>query len=301
MPTISDVFCEGYGDFALQSSDGVTFYFPSFLLSYISPVFKDMIAAGDTANKNDTEPAETSHTTYDPIKRVELTEHSRAIDAFLRHIDPNQSTPVLGEYEIRYLLEAGRKYQVPTIATWFEAEATKRVLSPHDPDPDVGQSLLTRKPALVISLAMEYNIKPLAQRAIQYRAGHTSLGRDDIGMGEKAWSHICYFRQRRTELYLKVLRELSSMPPERNSDGREASSTCGECKYQRSTWMIDIVEAILENPRWEVFSDIIGSRLLSCSGPRSDCQIWVSQAKSLANNKKYEINREETKTPWLER
>jgi hypothetical protein len=42
-PTISSKFPEGYGDFAIQSSDNSICYFPSQVLSHVSSVFRDML------------------------------------------------------------------------------------------------------------------------------------------------------------------------------------------------------------------------------------------------------------------
>jgi hypothetical protein len=52
--TYSKEFPEGYGDFEFKSKDGVIFHFPRFLLSHVSPVFKDMFQLGDGAPKQDT-------------------------------------------------------------------------------------------------------------------------------------------------------------------------------------------------------------------------------------------------------
>jgi hypothetical protein len=42
----SEAFGEGYGDFIIESSDGIFFHVSSFLLGYISPVFRDMFSLG---------------------------------------------------------------------------------------------------------------------------------------------------------------------------------------------------------------------------------------------------------------
>lgn len=50
---VSEKFGASYGDFITQTSDGVLFYFPKHLLSYLSPVFKDMFDMGKESNRQD--------------------------------------------------------------------------------------------------------------------------------------------------------------------------------------------------------------------------------------------------------
>ncbi|PVG00430.1 hypothetical protein CPB86DRAFT_729615 [Serendipita vermifera] len=111
-PKDSERFPKTYGDFAIQSSDAVICYFPRHLLMYMSPVFKDMIEI----------------TTYSkpPIPRdgspVKVTEPCTILEEFLSHLDPKCINHTINQETIQGVLEASRKYQVPEIIRWFEAE-----------------------------------------------------------------------------------------------------------------------------------------------------------------------------------
>lgn len=87
----SERFPEGYGDFVLQSSDGVQFHVPKYIMSHSSPVFKDMFSL--------CEPGENS---TDPLP---LPHESTTLDLFLCHIDPCQSKPQFNIDNVANLLE----------------------------------------------------------------------------------------------------------------------------------------------------------------------------------------------------
>jgi hypothetical protein len=65
---------EGYGDFAIQSSDNGICYFPSQVLSHVSSVFHDMLAVA---------------TPDEGRIFVQIDESLQDLENFLTHIDPN--------------------------------------------------------------------------------------------------------------------------------------------------------------------------------------------------------------------
>lgn len=268
----SETFCKGYGDIAFQSSDGVVFHLSSFLLAYMSPIFKDMIDLGAKARSQ----AGIEHQT-EPI--VQLTEDSETLDLLFRHIDPKQIPLPLDERTIRKLLEAARRYQVPSVMAWFEVEVTKKVPYSNSQNLDAGASLLSRHLALVVSLALKCNLKALAEKAILYRVGCFPVQKGDDEMGPDAYHQICLLRQKRLNKYMELIRKLSNLPPDHRTPSHEDILRCRQCKYQRSSWIVDIMEAVLKAPKWETFENSLHSRSLSCSGPRSECQGWVLQVK----------------------
>ncbi|KAG8805285.1 hypothetical protein FRC17_005591 [Serendipita sp. 399] len=169
----SKIFCEGYGDFKLQSSDGVIFFFPKWLLSYSSPVFQDMFQLGESNSDEQQKEREVDAQTAlvvaatsistTPQPSIQVTEDALILDLVLRHIDPRQVIAPIHEATIERLLEAARKYQLTPIMSWFEAEAVKHVEYPENPTP--GRSLMAYNPLLVLALATEYDLVHLAQRA----------------------------------------------------------------------------------------------------------------------------------------
>ncbi|KAG8810516.1 hypothetical protein FRC17_002904 [Serendipita sp. 399] len=110
--TTSPEFPQGYGDFKLISSDNVTFHFSKFLLSYQSSVFEGMFSAGaSSAHQSD---------------ELQLTEDSATLECLLRYLDPKKTPipPTIDNAEP--LLEACRKYDLPTVAQrWEEHLMTK--------------------------------------------------------------------------------------------------------------------------------------------------------------------------------
>ncbi|PVF96029.1 hypothetical protein CPB86DRAFT_663839, partial [Serendipita vermifera] len=103
----SETFPEGYGDFAFQSSDGVIFHFPQFLLSFVSPVFKDMFELGTTVTNEEI---------------LTLSENAKTLDILLHLIDPTKEPPPLDWTCVEDVLNAGDKYQVSGVLGWFQRE-----------------------------------------------------------------------------------------------------------------------------------------------------------------------------------
>lgn len=99
LPIVSSEFPEDYGDAKLKSSDGVLFHFPSFLLSYVSPV-----------------------------------ESYATLECLLRHIDPLKDTPPLDWNRVEGLLAAAEKYQITSVFRWFEREAALALTTGRAPD-----------------------------------------------------------------------------------------------------------------------------------------------------------------------
>jgi hypothetical protein len=106
-PKYAENFPEGYGDFAFQSSDGVIFHFPKFLLSFVSPVFKDMYDMVDSAASDEI---------------LKLTEDAETLDSLLRVIDPTKDSPSLIQGVVERLLNAADKYQIDGVQSWHKKE-----------------------------------------------------------------------------------------------------------------------------------------------------------------------------------
>src|ERR1700761_8440010 len=118
-PRISKIFCEGYGDFALESSDKVVFYTSRFLLAYTPPVFCHMFNLAPPSKPSDPSEGVESETPYS-IQPIQVTEDALTLDLLLRHVDPKQVPAPISERDIAKLLEGARKYQLGNIMLWFE-------------------------------------------------------------------------------------------------------------------------------------------------------------------------------------
>ncbi|PVF93741.1 hypothetical protein CPB86DRAFT_876895 [Serendipita vermifera] len=150
LPTHSNEFPEGYGDFVFKSSDGVIFHFPRFFLSHVSPVFKDMFASSGTTQDQET---------------PTLTKDYATLECFLRHIDPAKEAPQLDWERVTDVLQAAEKYQVNNIFKWSEREVELSFTSSQYP------ALPSRYPALpnpmlCLALARRYDLQTTAQLSL---------------------------------------------------------------------------------------------------------------------------------------
>ncbi|KAG8796927.1 hypothetical protein FRC17_007904, partial [Serendipita sp. 399] len=100
----SEEFPAGYGDFNLVSSDGVVFSISRTFLSYVSPIFRDMLELG-----------------HNEIE-LQVVEGSKILDQFLRFFDPLKNLLHIEWETVDALLEAARKYQVERIFTYWEQQ-----------------------------------------------------------------------------------------------------------------------------------------------------------------------------------
>ena len=98
-------FDDPQADLILQSSDEVHFRVFKLILSLASPIFKDMFSI----------PSPPSKKPDDEVQVVHLTEHSTALDVFLRHMYPVRSPNGDKLLYASILAEFARKYQVESL------------------------------------------------------------------------------------------------------------------------------------------------------------------------------------------
>ncbi|KIM31522.1 hypothetical protein M408DRAFT_327708 [Serendipita vermifera MAFF 305830] len=154
--THSTIFPPGYGDFALQCSDGVVCHFPRYLLGYLSGFFKDMF---ELPNSNESVQSTNS---------LVLTEPSKTIELLLQYMDPKIGTAVIEQDTTVDLLEAARKYQVPTVTTRFQEELLLKrayVLSQNR-----GSSLPVENPLLIFYCALRFDLPDVGRLALKILA-----------------------------------------------------------------------------------------------------------------------------------
>ncbi|KAG8754485.1 hypothetical protein FRC14_005019 [Serendipita sp. 396] len=282
----SKIFCEGYGDFRLQSSDGVIFVFPQWLLSYSSPVFQDMFQLGDSKlevpkpiPEEDAQAATAALSSSSssltslpqPPTALQVTEDALTLDLVLRHIDPRQVVAHINEKTIEKLLEAARKYQLTAIMSWFEAEAVKHVEHPENPIP--GISLMTYNPLLVLSLATEYELPHLAQRAAcALIGGSSSLLHKDVNIRLNIYRRVHCLREQRVQWYHQRIGTIASKVF-RAKPVQPAVCSCGNT---RSAWIHLLTDVVLKSPHWKPFYDEVMNPVRRC---RPGCGDWGPQVE----------------------
>lgn len=248
--TVSKTFGEGYGDLALLSSDGIVFHFSSFLLAYSSPVFKDML---EIASKADNVIHQSQNLKGQPVP---LSEDAVTLDLLLRHIDPVATISPPQKPTIVKLLDAARKYQLPAVFKWFEAEATRGKIRRHGSSDD--KPLIEEDPMLILSLALDYEINDLAREALLSAVNGGPLEELESWGDVKYYRLVHRLRERRIKIFLGLVREISYT--EEYEDDESAmlgastiQNTVCKCLLYRSTWLLDITARIHHTPTWDNF------------------------------------------------
>jgi hypothetical protein len=301
----SETFHEGYGDFAIKSSDGVIFHMPSFLLSYMSPVFKDMFALGPPRGNHDqTQPQQ---------EPVCLTEDSKTLDLLFRHIDPKQTPQPLDEHTIPNLLEAANKYQVSFVMTWFDKEARASKQIRQDAQISPVDALISSNPTLVLSLASRYGLSSLAREALLIRLGGLPIEDEELILGLELYNLTRRLRRERLKLFMETIRKIADHRPEREEtqylSGSFKRSTnqikepgplkCSQCDYQRSSWIMSLVEAVQKGPTWESFSAVAKTPNPKCLTTNSECKGWFKYVSYIINPFESQIKAKESELPVI--
>ncbi|KIM31521.1 hypothetical protein M408DRAFT_327707 [Serendipita vermifera MAFF 305830] len=240
----STKFPPGYGDFALQCSDGIVCHFPRHLLGYMSGFFKDMFelpeSMGDVQST-------------DPLR---LTEPSETIELLLQYMDPKIKTPKFEQSTIVDLLEVARKYQVPTVTTWFREEIllTKTNLLFRIR----GFSLLLDSPLLILYCALRFDLPDVGQLALKILAccDITLLESSNLNIDLRHYLHIMSLRKNRIELLTSFVKELTEV--KQSSLGflfaPDASRIiCETCAAVRASWVFNLRDAIDREPSLNSF------------------------------------------------
>jgi hypothetical protein len=187
---------------------------------------------------------------------------------------------------IKPLLEAARKYQLPTILQWFEREVTN--VDASQAKPCERKPLIEKDPLFVLSLATEYGSEELVPKAILAAANGRPMEKIDDLVDIKHYRLIHLLRQKKIETYFALIQELAKL------NVSTESYRCSSCGTTYSTWLIRVTKAILEEPRWECFIDAIESHD-NCSAK------WSGKFKSHVWNeyKKAELYRQEHELPKI--
>lgn len=221
---------EGYGDCALESSDGVIFHFPRSLLIHSSTFFKSTL---------DTVP---STSTQQP--KVSIEEKSSLVKLLLVHIDPTMSKPHVTEETIEPLLSLSLKYGVPHIQRWLtECMLTGRV------DPVTGQetpALIRSKPLLILHFADKYDLKDVGKQALRevLKWPEDELEEGMESLPRPLEKYIRGVRKERTKRYQEYIDYLVIKATE---------LSCSDCASNRNEQFVNLERVAHERPCWDAF------------------------------------------------
>jgi hypothetical protein len=230
---ISSKFPEGYGDFSIQSSDDVVYYFPGAILSYISCVFRDMFKSAGSDER-----AKASET---PLK---ITEPIAILEVFLTHLDPEQLTPLIDPDTIEGLLQMADKYQTSKILRWFEREASMV----HGNIDSPGKPFMIAHPLITSSLACRFDLENIGRAALRELSGcaaqmvydHTTY------LDPRIYRELYVLRKRRVDRYVDWIRTLSGWTGE--------DLGCGHCTNHRGRWIWRMMRDVQNAPTWVTFT-----------------------------------------------
>ncbi|KAG8762815.1 hypothetical protein FRC20_008420 [Serendipita sp. 405] len=243
-------FPEGYGDFKLISSDGVVFHFPKFLLSYQSPVFEGMFAAGSAGAVSS--------------DGLQLTEDSNTLECFLRYLDPKKKFVPPEINLVEPLLEASRKYDVPRITERWEEQMMTRWKGV------LAETEETSRPMECLAIASRFNLDSLARVVLRelIKAPITDL-KSDMTFESRMFTHLILLRANRISWFdNKVASYLNATP----------LVNCSSSSYHQEmhrTLMVVIREFHLE-PSWKTINRHLNDWTCPCGHFKGSQELFNS-------------------------
>ncbi|KAG9056825.1 hypothetical protein FS842_009419 [Serendipita sp. 407] len=243
---VSKEFPPGYGDVALVTRDNCVFYFPRFLLSHTSPVFRDMLQSQN----------------YSIDNPLHVNEDRTTIDLYLHHIDPTKPTPNLDKDTIFGLLDASRRYQTPMISqTWLSDQLIAR--------DNTVNSVVREQPMVILNVGEEYNLPNVAQVALReiIMADATSLiNPQEHSISHGMWRHITRLRVERhkflsNHLIRLLLRTLQTTEPlyQASLFTLNSGPPCPRCIDAIGDLILEVSGLMAEAPSWERFERLLRS------------------------------------------
>ena len=247
----SPEFPAGYGDFKLISSDDVVFHFPRFLLSHVSPVFRDMFGVANSSS----EPPE-----------LKITEESTTINRLLRFFDPNKKILPIDYSDqtatVR-LFEAARKYQVDQVFDWWEKEIQVESVSKGWKELD--------NPMQVLALVSRYHLPQVARVALrQLISAPSSEMQSSISFESGLFYHLIQLREQRVRWYVDQLKAWLKLPrpglhPLRNF------YKCANCKaIQVEECILHLVALLSAHPSHRILQYKSRNKTCICLDPETD-------------------------------
>jgi hypothetical protein len=253
--TVSSKFPEGYGDFAIESCDGVVCYFPRQVLILTSEFFSDMF---NISEEGDTEQIDKA--------RVVVEEKSEDLELFLTHLDPRVLTPMIDPDTIEGLLHMAHRYRTDIVLRWFEREVVlhrvNRVTL------ESWESLLVTHPMEVLGIVVRFGLVGTIGIALKEVCG---CHRDHVTnkthyLSFPLYLEVCRLRQVRFQRYQALIDVLSKQRITTTIDFNSINSVfghrmsddsgvkvCMKCATKRGWWVLSIERAVQESPRWRSF------------------------------------------------
>ncbi|KAG8851291.1 hypothetical protein FRC20_001787 [Serendipita sp. 405] len=218
----SQNFPANYGDFRFISSDGVIFNFPRFLLSHVSPVFKDKL---ERRNKNTS-----------PESELRVTEDSFTLDQFLRFFDPNKKKLPLDMETMVRLLEAAGKYRVEQGFEYWEENMNIR-------HPQQVGSI--QQPMLCLALGSRFERQLATRLALRdlVKAPTDVIQQSTwIQVDGRMMSHLMLLRRDRVERMLLRLQEFQT----------GLNAECGKKHQDILKSIFTMLAQLVDEPSWSM-------------------------------------------------
>jgi hypothetical protein len=289
--TVSSLFPEGYGDFALESQDGVICHFPSQILGHMSPVFNDMLTLGDNGSRRSTPP-------------VKLTESIKTLELFLTHLDPKLPKASIDKETISDLLKAAHKYQVNTIMQWFDLEATTQRM--RRGTMVASDEFAVQYPAEALALGVRYDLVETAHLSLREICNFDSQMLMDHGpaLGISIYLKLQQLRDIHIKRYQKWVGVMTKPRPDSSKETTYPLNgnrvyfcaqgighyACNKCIAQRACWIAEILKAVHSNPVWASF-------IRAYETNSKCCFAWSDYFRDMLPEWEAEALREESRLP----
>jgi hypothetical protein len=250
-------FPKGYGDFTMQSSDHMLFYFPSAILAHVSPFFKDII----NINAN-------SFSTSSHDQPLLMEEDARAIFLLLCHIDPLMKTPAIDTSNAETLVKTAYKYRIASVIQWFQEDIfmvpQQAIKNTFYISNKITQgpikSFAEQHPLLVLSLAEDLGLGDLSRQMLRLllNGPAEALHSERAAISDPLGVHLFTMRQRRIDWHLQQFRTYATQ-----FDSSERSR-CPVCRAQFFQWSLYCTSAIHNTPIWESIENSKGVLQQAC-------------------------------------
>jgi hypothetical protein len=266
-------------DASLVSADGHTLYVDRFLLTYVSPVFRDMYELSTSSSNGDMEMQEEA-------RSVNLVEDAETLDALFRHADPKHTPPRLSIGQLFAVIRAAQKYQMDGPLSRLRSSLTApciiRSPSP-SPSPISTPKMSSRPINLIVSnplpvavLAHTFSFYEELRMAMRELARiHLDLivrNEQECVLPAVVFQYILQLRRQRS-IWLKTKARLINQYPISSPQSASSASTsgslsssifgggpgyaapreCTQCMRYRANHIHDACVKVDDQPSWGIF------------------------------------------------
>ncbi|PVF99435.1 hypothetical protein CPB86DRAFT_731481 [Serendipita vermifera] len=223
------------------------FYVSPFLLSYVSPVFRQLLSPSQ---------GEKGDNTIVGNRSLELKQSPIVVEHFLRHIDPTLPTPELNHETVVGVLELAELYKVKSIIRWFEEVS---VLGCVDVRGVVTRDAFVQKhPLLVLGLSCRLQLHNCVQMAMhELVICHSDKYKEDtagISLDHRLVTHCRRLRDDLSNVYSALVYQLASHELSNKGNIKDSEQvTCMRCTVARAQWIHGLMSVTINHPRWSEF------------------------------------------------